>query len=270
MDGSWKKDVILKSTGCDFEELRGTIGISNKHLIVGFSPTCSDILDKSGILIYTKQDELWKVTVKIESDSCKDYDLKPLAITDNFAFLVYDGNNDSSNVSVFLYNDSRWKYNCDLGPFRYIGLLDANERYLAIGSFEGDSVKIEPKIFIYELFDDSINENPIIIKDFNEELSDLTLFNDRLLVSEMAVPYFFDKWGSISNVTLYQIKENGYSKITQFLPNSKDISRLVHTTGWNSEGFGFSVGLNSEYVFIGSPKDDNFLNNQGSISVIKY
>jgi len=270
VDGSWQKDVILKNTGSVFEEFNGTISVSDKHLIVGFSPTCPDVLDNSGILIYTKQDKCWAVTARIESDSCKDYDLKPLVITDNFAFLSSENSSLSDSVNVLFFNNSKWQHKCDLGPFRYVDLIDANERFLAIVSLEGDSIKIKPEIFIYELFNDSISKNPIIIKDFNEELSDLRLYNDKLLIAEMAVPYFSFKWGSISNVSLYQINECGFSKIAQYPSGSKNIRRLLHKGDWNRDGFGFSVGLNSEFVFIGSPKDDIFSHYQGSVTAIRY
>ena len=268
--GSWKKDMILKHTGSVFEELRGTISISNKHLMVGFSAACPSIIDKSGILIYTKQEKLWKTTAKIESDSCKDYDLKPGVITDNFAFLSYANKDDLNYVSVLRFEDSTWEHKYDFGPYKTIDLLDANEQYLAIGSFEGDSNIMKPKVFIYELYNDSINLNPNIIKDFKENLDGLILYDDKLLVSEIDVPYFFDEeWGT-STVTLYKINGNEYLKIAQYIPDNNDILRFMGSGGWNTDGFGFSIGMNSEYIFIGSPKDDNHAHNQGSVNVLRY
>jgi hypothetical protein len=270
MDRSLKEDLLLENTESDYEELNGNISISNRHLILGFSPTCPAVSDISGILIYTKENNEWKRTGKIELDSCKDFDLNPVAVTNNFAFLTYEAKNNLKFVRVLNFKNSKWEHKCDIGTFGYVDLIDANERYLVVVSSEGDIIKVKPKIFIYELYNDSIGMDPIIIRDFNNEIQSLKIYNDKLLISEMEAPYFFDNNGTKSNVMLYQIKGKECLKIAQFLSGSKDIRRLMFKGDWNCDRFGFSIGLNSENVFIGSPKDEIQKRNQGSVSVLRY
>lgn len=269
-NGSWTEDKFFKPRSSVYEELSGGISISNKHLIIGYRPHNSHHTDKFGVLIYTKHNKRWKLTAKIEPDKSDcDYDFFPRAISDEFAFVSFMCKG-SGYIRVLHYGISGWHTCKELGPFKNLEFLDASNKYLAIGRYEGESVNRKSVISIYELYNDSISSNPILSNELKDSWQDFKICDDQILILNESNTLYMDDQNGNTRVSLYQIRDNGLFKIAKPEIKTKDLQKNTDENFWEYDGFEFSVGLNSQYMFIGVPKDDEEIYNQGSVYILKY
>lgn len=136
------------------------------------------------------------------------------------------------------------------------GAIQANDDFLL--------VKSRTEIKLYDLTD--LTESPITQYP-TSYIQDAAIFNNYVVISDMQQDFGL----YTATVTLYEIQHSSFRELSAYQTNNPDrgtepqYSYLGHT-----DQYGYSVELNSNWLFIGCASDDDTGRDAGSVYVYEY